>query len=319
MATDLERIDALLSAQEVEVRRAFLDFVQLVQSERVMDQIIERLEARDLAGAFKIVESYISRFSDVLPRVQQHVGDQTAVELAAILPASIDIAISFDSSNPRAAAMVRTQRLGLIREMKDRQLRSVQQAVNRALNEGAGAQATARAFRDAIGLTEAQEAAVMSYRRALEQSSRDALDRALRDRRFDDRVRVAIEQNRPLTERQIDLMVSRYRARALAARAETIARTEAGRATSEAREEAVEQMAAATGIARQRVIRIWNATGDERTRDWHQSMDRQRRGIDEPFVDGLGNRLRYPHDPLAPPETTINCRCPLTYEIADAA
>lgn len=319
MAIDLERIEELLAGQEADVRRAFLDFVRLVQSDAVMARIEERLAAQDIRGAFQIVESYVAQFGDVLPRVQQQVGTATALELTAILPASIAIAIGFDSSNPRAAAMVSTQRLGLIREMGDRQLAAVQQAVNRALNTGAGAQATARAFRDAIGLTAQQEQAVASYRAALMASSRDAFDRALRDRRFDDRVRAAIEQNRPLTDKQIDMMVSRYRARQLAARAETIARTEAGRATAEAREEMVRQMIERTGLDPRRLKRIWNATGDDRTRDWHESMDGQRRGLDEPFVDGLGNRLRYPHDPQAPPETTINCRCPLTFEIAPPA
>jgi hypothetical protein len=319
MATDLERIDELLSGQEAAVRRAFLEYVALIKSEAVMAQITERLEARDLDGAFKIVDSYISRFSDVLPRIQQAVGDHTAVELAAVLPASITIALGFDSSNPRAAALVQTQRLGLITAMSDSQLKAVQQAVNRSLQLGEGPVATARAFRDTIGLTDAQEAAVASYRRALEMSSRDALDRALRDRRFDERVQQAVVGARPLTDRQITMMVDRYRARSLAARAETIARSEAGRAVAEAREEAVEQMAQKTGIARARITRIWHATGDDRTREWHEQMDGQRRSLDEPFVDGLGNRLRYPHDPSAPANTTINCRCPLTYEIADAA
>jgi hypothetical protein len=319
VATDLERIDELLSGQEAEVRRAFLDYVRLVQSDKVMAQIEALLVAQDIAGAFKVVESYISRFGDVLPRIQQHVGDATAVELAAILPPAIHVALSFDSSNLRAAQLVRTQRLGLVSELSRSQLATIQQALNRGLSEGAGTAKLARAFREAIGLTAGQENAVSTYRRALELSSREALGRALRDRRYDGRVQQAVEENRPLTQIQMDRMVDRYRARSLAARAETIARTEAGRAVAEAREEAVEQMAEATGIKRERVIRIWHATGDERTRDWHQSMDGQKRGLDEPFVDGLGNRLRYPHDPNAPPATTINCRCPLTYEIAPPA
>lgn len=53
----------------------------------------------------------------------------------------------------------------------------------------------------------------------------------------------------------------------------------------------------------------WISTGDERTRDWHLSMDGQEVPIDETFTDGLGNQLEEPADPSAPPETTYNCRC----------
>lgn len=318
MATDLEQIDQLLAGQERAVRLAFLEYVRLVQSPAVMDQIVAALEKGDFNGAVEIVNSYITRFADVISRIHAQVGSATIQELESILPASIAVAISFDPSNPRAAAIVAEQRLGLIKEMSASQLATIRQALNRQFTTGLGAQATAQLFRDSIGLTTGQEAAVETYRTALERLSRDSLSRALRDRRFDGRVQQAIDNNRPLTANQIDTMVSRYRARALAARAETIARTEALRATSEAREEAVAQMVATTGIARSRITDIWNPIEDDRTRDWHASMDGQRRGPDGYFVDGLGQLLRYPGDPTAPANTIINCRCVLTYEIAPA-
>lgn len=55
--------------------------------------------------------------------------------------------------------------------------------------------------------------------------------------------------------------------------------------------------------------RIWIATGDERTRDWHLEMDGQEVDLDEPFVDGNNNKIDYPGDPHAAPETVYNCRC----------
>lgn len=55
--------------------------------------------------------------------------------------------------------------------------------------------------------------------------------------------------------------------------------------------------------------KVWIATGDDRTRDWHLEMDGQEVDIDEPFVDGNGNELMYPCDPSAEPETVYNCRC----------
>lgn len=55
--------------------------------------------------------------------------------------------------------------------------------------------------------------------------------------------------------------------------------------------------------------KVWIATGDDRTRDWHLSMDGQEREIDEDFEDGNGNLIQYPGDPSAVPETVYNCRC----------
>ena len=55
--------------------------------------------------------------------------------------------------------------------------------------------------------------------------------------------------------------------------------------------------------------KVWLATPDGRTRDWHLDMDGQEVGVDEMFVDGHGNELEYPGDPGAEAETVYNCRC----------
>ena len=55
--------------------------------------------------------------------------------------------------------------------------------------------------------------------------------------------------------------------------------------------------------------KVWIATPDGRTRNWHMSMDGQEVDTNEPFIDGLGNELEYPGDPSAPANTVYNCRC----------
>jgi hypothetical protein len=185
--------------------------------------------------------------------------------------------------------------------MSGQQRAAISQAVSRAVGTGAGPQEMARTFRGSIGLTANQEAYVNSYRRQLETLNSRALDRALRDRRFDARFSRALERDRPLTPVQIDTMVDRYRARALAMRAETIGRTEALTAYSQAREESLRQMISQTGLSPNRVMRVWHSIHDDRVRAWHADMEGERRPVDEPFVDGLGNPLMYPGDPPARP------------------
>ena len=63
------------------------------------------------------------------------------------------------------------------------------------------------------------------------------------------------------------------------------------------------------------LTKVWIATGDSRTRDWHAYMDGQEIDIHAKFTDGLGNRLEYPGDPSAPPATVYNCRCSMKTHI----
>lgn len=61
--------------------------------------------------------------------------------------------------------------------------------------------------------------------------------------------------------------------------------------------------------------KVWIATPDRRVRDWHITMDGQEVGVDESFVDGLGQAVEFPGDPLAPPNTIYNCRCTMRSHI----
>lgn len=313
-----DRLEELLSAQEETVRRAFLAFIAGVNDEKVLAHLADQLERGDLEGAMTTVDSYIVRFTDIVPTIQQAVGIATAAELAETV-SSVAIAIGFDASHPRAAQLARAARLNLVRELVDEQRAAIRQAVSRSFEEGVGTAGTARAFRGAIGLTSGQEQWVASFEGQLRGLDARVLSRALRDRRFDRTLERAVELRRPLTEAQISNMVERYRARALIYRSENIARTEAVRNTSLAREEALRQMIEQTGIATARVRRIWNATRDARTRDAHREMQGQERAVEEPFLDGSGNSLMWPGDPSAPPETTINCRCTVTFSVAPPA
>lgn len=314
MPTPLDRLEELLDQMEASVRRAFEAFIRGINVPEVVEQLLELIERGDLNGAIAIVDSYIVRFADVIPSIQQTVGTAAAAELAETV-SDVILAIGFDPSHPRAAQIARVARLNLIREMVEEQRKAIRQATARAFEEGTGTAGTARAFRGAIGLTSGQERWVATFEEQLRARDARVLSRALRDRRFDRTLERMLRDKRPLTEAQIERMVERYRARALIMRSENIARTEAVRATSQAREEALRQMIEQTGLDARRVRRIWNATRDRRTRDAHRTMQAQERAITEPFEDGDGNRLQYPGDPAAPAETTINCRCTLTFRV----
>jgi hypothetical protein len=60
--------------------------------------------------------------------------------------------------------------------------------------------------------------------------------------------------------------------------------------------------------------RIWMSAEDSRVRKAHAELDGQVRGMDEPFVNALGD-IMYPGDPHAKPANVYNCRCALGTDI----
>ena len=62
-----------------------------------------------------------------------------------------------------------------------------------------------------------------------------------------------------------------------------------------------------------KVQKLWIATLDSRTRDWHRDLDGQLAEVDEPFYSHFGE-IMYPGDPNARPANVWNCRCSLGWE-----
>lgn len=94
----------------------------------------------------------------------------------------------------------------------------------------------------------------------------------------------------------------------IAARAETIVRTEATRMMNLAHQSRAEQAARSV----RGMMKRWIATGDSRTRpahlDAHVETYRQPVPVDKPFYVG-GEPLMQPGDPNGSAQNTINCRC----------
>jgi hypothetical protein len=317
IADDLATLDALLARQEAKVRRAFATFLLQSTDPAVVKQVTELVAAGNIEGALSVVDSHIVKLSSVLPTIFQ---DAAAAEVASLAPTMArinpSVAVSFDPFDGPAADMMRRNTLAFITNFSEQQRTTTRDALIAQFETGGGTQATARAYRSSIGLTPGQARAVANYRRLLEEGSGQALDRALRDRRYDRTVERAVDTGQPLKQDQIDRMVDRYRQRMLAMRAETIARTESVRTAAQAREAAFLQMIQQTGIDPARVRQTWRATMDNRVRDTHRAMNGQVRPLGQAFDSPSGARLRYPGDPTAPASECVNCRCAVTFTIA---
>jgi len=128
-------------------------------------------------------------------------------------------------------------------------------------------------IREHIGLTPYQAQQVANYRTDLETLNMTALQRELRDKRFDMPVARAIAEGTPLKPEQVDRFVSQYHDNWLRMRATTIARTEALNAANMCGRLAVQQVIEDGNTSGFEVERTWLATNDARTRDSHRELN----------------------------------------------
>lgn len=221
--------------------------------------------------------------------------------------------VDFDALNPAVRRHMADYALDRIVEISTAQREAIRGVLmNQSVLQGIGPRDAARSVREHIGLTSYQMGIVEGYRRELETLNPAALERKLRDARFDRTVRKAIETDTPLTDEQIDRMVDAYHRRFLALRAQTIARTESIRATSYG------ALARAQDVLDQHqdleVVKRWIATEDERTRDTHRDLDgKEVTGLLTPFKTTAGNEVRWPVDAESPAAESVNCRCSLGF------
>lgn len=306
------RLRGLIARAEPAIRLKFLEGMRLLRNANTLDDLAD-LIARGrideaLAGLDAAIDLFVQETGVQFVRAGQ--------DGAAFLSRGLNIIVVFDQTNDRAVAIMQNNRLRLVQQMTAEQRDAIREALTDGVRRGINPRAQAREFRSSIGLTRHQVRAVNRYRELLEQGSTQALQRQLRDRRFDRTVRAASRDRVPLSSGQIDRMVERYRERFLAHRAQTIARTESLRSVHEGTEELFQQVFDSGHLTPDQVQREWHTARDDRVRDpAHTAMRGQTRPEGVPFTDGLGNSLRYPGDPAAPGSTTIMCRCSVSRRI----
>lgn len=314
ISEDLYQVEQALSSAEDDFFKAILAYFASLKSAATLKLIRQYLDAGDIDAIVAHFETLAKPLGEVVEDTMTRAGRQEAKALQPKAQRAMDaktsgikpqIILTFDPGNARAAEIIRNRKDTLIREITDSIRETVYNTVAEELSRGANSRVIAQQIGDAVGLTRFQNNAVANYRRLLEAGSKEALERNLRDRRYDR----TIAAGKPLSQAQIDNMVEAYRRKYIRYRGETIAKTEAGRALSEAQDEALRQTLEDTGLT---ATRTWRATRDSRTRDTHVTLSGQTKPVGQPFESVSGARLMYPRDPNAPASETVNCRCALT-------
>ena len=304
---------------EAPIRNALIKAFNELRTQESRAAIVRTLEKEGIEGVLRLFENIEPKLAAHLsPVIDQAIGSGATLPVSMIPAAGLlndDIVISLYNSN--TVGFFEKYKLELIQQIGANTRDAVRNSLIADSLEGINPVATARNFRNTLGLTANQEKAVRNYRKYLETLDSTALNRKLRDKRFDRSILNAINNDTPLSKEQIEKMTNRYRERYIKYRSETIARTESLRAVSIGNRMALDQMIFNGDVDVDRMRRFWHTSGDERVRSDHVKIPGMNIGgvkLNEPYQTPLGP-LMYPRDPNGTAANTIQCRCTETYKL----
>lgn len=301
------RLEALLAAASLQLQRVFLTVIRHIESTYDLENVIRLIETGQWTQALDELVTEVRAVGHASNLHFVNAGGSAANWLA---DAGV-FRVGFDQTNLRAIREMQNNTLSLVTRFTQAQRDATHLALTQGVQQGVNPREMARAFRQSIGLNGPQQAALGNYRRLLEQGSREALNRELRDRRFDATVDRAIRNRTPLTRDQIDRMAERYRERLLIHRSEAIARTEALRSVNGGAESLFQQAVDMGKIRADQLDRKWVSARDSRVRDTHRQLNGQVRKFGQSWTTKHG-AIRYPGDPNAHASEVVHCRCTLT-------
>lgn len=321
----VNRFDQLIDQFEPVLRKAFLDAVYAMRGRADIAQITAMLERRDVEGALRAVGLDPASFR-LFDKGITNAFEAGALATETLIPVmrgpdGFRTVFQFNIRNPAAENWLRTYSSTLVREIIDDQRTMIRDYLRSGLSQGANPRTTALDLvgrinkatgnreGGVIGLTSSQEQWLRNYEAELSSDNPlQALNRKLRDARFDASVRKAAASGTPISGDLKAKMLAAYKNRALRLRAETIARSETITSLHTAQDQAIEQAIASGAVAREAVTFKWRSAHDKRVRDAHRNLDGQTAKYGESFQSDLGP-IRYPGDPQAVAANRINCRC----------
>lgn len=327
--------DELLSQYDKRIADAFLEAIQSIKDQAVIARIAELLERRDIAGAIEALHIDERAFVGVEIALQEafNAGGLGAIsELPSLLdPDGNRVVFRFGVRNLVGESILRELSSTLVRNITEDQRAAIRSALLAGLEAGTNPRTialdlvgtidrkTGSRTGGIIGLTSGQEAWQRKYAAqiayAYSPALRKALDRGLRDKRFDAAIEKAIASGEPIPASTQAKMRVAYRNRSLKYRADNIARTETMRALGSARHEAIRQQIDDGTLNQDDVQKVWHSAGDNRVRHTHRALNGKSVAFEARFESPSGAKLRYPGDPQAPASETNGCRCWCEYRV----
>lgn len=316
MPSTRKQIEDLVERLYPSLLKAFQKALDDWRANLDLSAIQTALRNRDIEGAVRAANIQPAALNGLLTVREAAFEAAGAAELA-----TLRINIIFNARRLRGEEQLTRYGAQLVQAVTDDARAMIRTALTDSLSRGQGAKAAAKGIRGMIGLTDSQAGWAINLRRKLQNDPRTALSEfaaggyKLRDKRLDGIVRRAVKAEKPIAAADIEKIVTAYQNRAIRWRSENIARTETLRAVQAGNFEAYQQAVESGKIAAQNVRKVWNSARDNRVRDTHRVLNGESVGLNEGFVSPSGAILRYPLDPNAPLEETVNCRCNVTYRV----
>ena len=316
---DPASIDKILRQYERRIRDLFLIAIDEYLDEMTTSKIMDLLSSGQIRQALEKA----TQVAAATANASQGAFLAAAEATAAYIQAGSIMTVGFDQTNARALHILQKNKLEFIQGFTDQQFRATNRALVDGMRDGVGPRTMARNFRQSIGLTEKQYQAVDNYRKLLQRigwedvpkrDQREALSRALRDKRHDRRILRSIRGEEKIPAAQIEKMVARYHQNSIKRRAETIARTEALSGVHGGQEAAMDDAIGNGAVDRQDIIQKWNTAMDGRQRDAHAELHGTSVPWGDPWVNEIGP-IHYPGDRSADVGNIINCRCVRTIRL----
>lgn len=310
-------LEEFLAKYEGRVNRALLKDFALISSCIDQDQVEQYLNLAE----YEALISYLEKNCigpDSFKNTEETLNNTFlagGLLAAALFPKDI----RFDFLDPDISGALFSHRTALINQARSSALDLVRYVLRSTENRRKRALELKETLRAAIGLLPTQERAVENYQRMLQAGSLEALRNALRDSDLDDLVRTTFLSGEVLTESQIRRLVDTYRRNMKTYRRKQFARTEATRLYHVAQTTMLQKLINDGVIIEGNIKKFWVNQGDGRVRNAHVQipyMNRSGIGFGESFISPLG-MIKYPGDPSASYQNTVNCRCYLRIDYDD--
>lgn len=334
MANHLPKdVQAALDRLEPELRQAFLDAIARSRSAVSLQKVEAALIAGNIEGAIDALRLEGVWFSPLQDAVRSSLNAGGALALTGLRVRDpydgTTFVLGFDGRHDRAEAWVRERSSALITEIVEDQREMARQQIQAGLEAGRNPRqtaldlvgrinrATGKREGGFIGLTSQQASWARNAEAQLRALDAGYFTRTRRDKRYDATIRKAIKDGKPLSEADVQKIVSRYKDRLLKTRADTIARTESLNALRAGRHEGFEQLVESGKVRADQIVVTWSATMDGRTRDTHRSMNGQKIRMGRIFTSPSGAVFEFPGDVThgAPAGEVVQCRCIAEYSI----
>jgi len=311
-------INSLSKKFDKELLEALIKAFDEIRDQITLDEIIGFLNDGDIEGVIALLSDDL--FQDVLTEETSSILGRAFLAGAVLAGIPIlrkaipDIQIGVSQFSLTNATILNDQISTRVTQLSNQAQIVARAAIIQGLQNNDPIGKIALAVRNTIGLNAKQQIAASNFRFFLETGSAEVLRRKSRDKRFDSSIRAMLAGERQLSSSQIDRMVLAFERKLLRNRSITIARTETLRAVNQGKERVIQQAVEEGKLDIDRVKRFWINSGDDKVRNSHNAIPILNAigvGLLQPFTSPLGP-IRFPTDPQALPENTINCFLPDT-------